>query len=79
MRNCAKETGGRYTPQRNASIVVYEKGDDLEATVTANTGVLLVCMGAPSPEAARCAIGTVAGRIGPVREGSFKITNIMPR
>ena len=76
MRSCAEATGGRYTPQSNASIIVYEKGGDLEATVTANTGVLLMCMGAPSPEAARCAIGTVAGRIGPVREGSYKITNI---
>jgi TATA-box binding protein (TBP) (component of TFIID and TFIIIB) len=35
-----------------------------------------VCMGAPSPETAKRAIEAVAGRIGPVREGSFKITNI---
>jgi hypothetical protein len=28
--------------QRNASIIVYEKSGDLEATVTVNTGVLLM-------------------------------------
>jgi TATA-box binding protein (TBP) (component of TFIID and TFIIIB) len=76
MRSCAKATEGRYTPQSNASIIVYEKSGDLGATVTVNTSGLLMCMGAPSPEAAKRAIGTVAGRIGPVREGSLKITNI---
>ena len=76
MHSCAEETGGRYTPQSNASIIVYEKSGDLGATVTANTSGLLMCMGAPSRVTAERAIEAVAGRIGPVREGSFKITNI---
>ena len=33
-------------------------------------------MAAPSPEAARKSIEAVVGRIGPVQESSFRITNV---
>lgn len=75
MRSCAEATGGRYTPEKNAAIIVYEKdGDKIEATVTVNTGGLAVCMAAPTPEAAQGSIDAVLARIGPKQEGSFRVT-----
>ena len=72
MRACAEATGGRYTPEKNAAIIVYEKdGDEIEATVTLNTSGLAVCMAAPNLEAARSSIDAVLARIGPQQEGSW--------